>query len=165
MKNNMITSVTASVMLAFPVGFLLSKTFEGIGFWPMTAISAAIIFAITFPSVYLLNKSNTKRFEKAETEISDNIKFKTEGFVQKGVDKGTNAKLYFCEDKLILISLIERPYHSEIIMKNSIVNIDFDLIYVDIFTQDGDCYKITINYLAGLKEFLEADGWTEKRPG
>lgn len=161
MKNTLITTTTVSVFLAFPVGFVLSKAFDGIGFLPMTAISAVVIFVITFAAAYLLNKSNTERLKKAEAEISDNILFKAEGYVQNGL-KGNNAHIYISDDKIILISLDKKPYKYVAILKDCIKDIFFNSgIWVDIYTTDGECFKITINYAAGFKDFLDSHGWTK----
>lgn len=100
-----------------------------------------------------------KRYAKFEKEITSPIFYKANGNFKLHNTKIKNANIYFCDDRIVLISVEEKPYIVEEIQKSNIYRIQCDDIYFNINTSDGKFYIITMPDAKMVFDKLKEKDW------
>ncbi len=100
-----------------------------------------------------------KRYARFEKEITSPIFYKTNGNFILHNGKIKNANIYFCDDRIVLISVEEKPFVMEEILKSNIYMIQSDEIYFNINTSDGKFYIIKTPDAKLVFKMLKEKDW------
>lgn len=100
-----------------------------------------------------------KKYEKAKKSIGSEIKFETSAnfFAANGVK---NAKIYLCDDKIVMLSLEKKPYISDTLEKSNFFRYETDgIVKMTLYTKDGLAYSFSSSEIGTLTEKMREYGW------
>lgn len=106
------------------------------------AIISGILFALMFLAFWAVyEKIRGKRYAEAEKQITSPIIIKSNGNFNMG-RKVRNANIYLCSDKIVFVSLDEKPYALEEIPLDNIGKCEAGNIDLNIFLKSGKAFSV-----------------------
>lgn len=122
-------------------------------------IGGLFFYLVLFVFLIIHEKVMNKKYAEFEKKITSPVFHKTNGNFKLHNGKIKNANIYFCEDGIALISLDEKPYIMEEILRNNIYRIQSDDIHFSINTSDGKFYIITMPDAKKVFNTLKEKDW------
>ena len=160
----------AKVFLSAFTGFL----FGLIGFFVLLlldieqpfqlAMLSGLLFALLlFPVLIVYGNIMDKRYAKFEKEITSPIFYKTNGNFNLGNGKVKNGNVYFCEAGIVCVCLEEKPYTLDEILLQNIDHYTYTFSELNVFTNDGRLFVITVPRADEIIDLLMRKGWITPR--
>lgn len=152
--------LSAIIAIAFAIPTLIILLF----ILPEYALQISLIagcFAFILMSILLaINVALDKRkYAKFESKIKTPVFFKANGNFRFG-KKVRNGNVYFCEDGVIIIALLdEKPYIREALLLSDVEKLSVDGFSLLILMKDGTSYSATVSTAAELETSLAEHGW------
>ena len=152
--------LSAIIAIAFAIPTLIILLF----ILPEFALQISLIagcFAFILMSIFLaINVALDKRkYAKFESKIKTPVFFKANGNFIFG-KKVRNGNVYFCEDGVIIIALLdEKPYIREALLLSDVEKLSVDGFSLLILMKDGTSYSATVSTAAELETSLAKHGW------
>lgn len=126
----------------------------------MAVFSAAFVMLLMHIVLTVSEEHANKKYAAAEKQIKSPILYKVNGNFNLGY-KIKNGNIYFCEAGIVFISLDEKPYAYDEVLKTDIDGFEFDNIHLNIYTKDGRVYSLTIPNVDGILRELRNGSWLE----
>lgn len=162
--------MTAKVFLSAFTGFLFGLIccfvllFLGIDQpFQLAALSGLLFALLLFPVLVVYGNIMDKRYEKFEKEITSPIFYKTNGNFNLGNGKVKNGNIYFCEAGIVCVCLEDKPYTLDEIRLQNIDRYTYTLSQLNIYTNDGRLFIITVPKADELIDLLIRKGWITQR--
>ena len=128
------------------------------------AVISGLLFALLlFPVLVVYGNIMDKRFAKFEKEITSPIFYKTNGNFNLGNGKVKNGNIYFCEAGIVCVCLEEKPYTLDEILLQNIDRYTYSFSQLNIFTNDGRLFVITVPKADEIIDLLMRKGWITPR--
>ena len=128
------------------------------------AVLGGLLFALLlFPVLVVSGKIVDKRYAKFEKEITSPIFYKTNGNFNLGNGKVKNGNIYFCEAGIVCVCLEEKPYTLDEIRLQNIDHFTYTFSQLNIFTNDGRLFIITVPKADEIIDLLMRKGWITPR--
>ena len=128
------------------------------------AVMSGLLFALLlFPFLVVYEKIMVKRYEKFEKEITSPIFYKTNGNFNLGNGKVKNGNIYFCEAGIVCVCLDEKPYTLDEILLQDIDHYAYTYSRLNIYTNDGRLFVITVPKADEIIDLLMRKGWIMPR--
>lgn len=124
------------------------------------AVISGLLFALLlFPVLVVYGNIMDKRYAKFEKEITSPIFYKTNGNFNLGNGKVKNGNVYFCEDGIVCVCLEEKPYTLDEILLQNIDHYTYTFSQLNVFTNDGRLFVITVPKADEIIDLLIRKGW------
>ena len=124
------------------------------------AVISGLLFALLlFPVLIVYGNIMDKRYAKFEQEITSPIFYKTNGNFNLGNGKVKNGNVYFCEAGIVCVCLEEKPYTLDEILLQNIDHYTYTFSQLNIFTNDGRLFVITVPKADEIIDLLMRKGW------
>lgn len=162
MRAVIILSAIIGVTFAIPTYIVL------IFILPEYALQISLLaggFAFILMSIFLaihiaLDKM---KYAKFESKIKIPVFIKVNGNFRFG-KRVRNGKIYFCEEGVIIIALLdEKPYIRETLLRSDVEKLSIGGFLLRILMKDGTDYSATVLSAAELETSLAEKGWIENR--
>ena len=128
------------------------------------AVISGLLFALLlFPVLVVYGNIMDKRYAKFEKEITSPIFYKTNGNFNLGNGKVKNGNIYFCEAGIVCVCLEEKPYTLDEILLQNIDRYTYTFSQLNIFTNDGRLFVITVPKADEIIDLLMRKGWITPR--
>ena len=128
------------------------------------AVLNGLLFALLlFPVLVVYGNIMDKRYAKFEKEITSPIFYKTNGNFNLGNGKVKNGNVYFCEDGIVCVCLEEKPYTLDEILLQNIDHYTYTFTQLNVFTNDGRLFVITVPKADEIIDLLMRKGWITPR--
>jgi len=128
------------------------------------AVLSGLLFALLlFPVLVVYGNIMDKRYAKFEKEITSPIFYKTNGNFNLGNGKVKNGNVYFCETGIICVCLEEKPYTLDEILLQNIDHYTYTFSELNVFTNDGRLFVITVPRADEIIDLLMRKGWITPR--
>jgi len=128
------------------------------------AVLSGLLFALLLFSVLVVyGNIMDKRYAKFEKEITSPIFYKTNGNFNLGNGKVKNGNVYFCETGIICVCLEEKPYTLDEILLQNIDHYTYTFSELNVFTNDGRLFVITVPRADEIIDLLMRKGWITPR--
>ena len=128
------------------------------------AMLSGLLFALLlFPVLVVYGNIMDKRYAKFEKEITSPIFYKTNGNFTLGNTKVKNGNIYFCEAGIVCVSLEEKPYTLDEILLQNIDHYTYTFSELNVFTNDGRLFVITVPRADEIIDLLMRKGWITPR--
>ena len=128
------------------------------------AVLSGLLFALLlFPVLVVYGNIMDKRYAKFEKEITSPIFYKTNGNFNSGNGKVKNGNVYFCETGIICVCLEEKPYTLDEILLQNIDHYTYTFSELNVFTNDGRLFVITVPRADEIIDLLMRKGWITPR--
>lgn len=128
------------------------------------AVISGLLFALLlFPVLVVYGNIMDKRFAKFEKEITSPIFYKTNGNFNLGNGKVKNGNIYFCDAGIVCVCLEEKPYTLDEILLQNIDRYTYSFSQLNIFTNDGRLFVITVPKADEIIDLLMRKGWITPR--
>lgn len=129
----------------------------------LAALSGLLFALLLFPVLVVYGNIMDKRYAKFEKEISSPIFYKTNGNFNLGNGKVKNGNVYFCEAGIVCICLEEKPYTLDEILLQNIDHYTYTFSELNVFTNDGRLFVITVPRADEIIDLLIRKGWITPR--
>lgn len=117
---------------------------------------AFILMSISLAIHSVLDK---RKYAQFESKIKTPVFFKANGNFRFG-KKVRNGNVYFCEEGVIIISMLdEKPYIREVLLLSDVEKLSVDGFSLLILMKDGTSYSATVSTAAELETSLTEHGW------
>ena len=156
--------LSAIIGIAFAIPTLIILLF----ILPEYALQISLLagcFAFILMSIFLaIHVALDKRkYDRFESKIRIPVFCKVNGNFRVG-KKVRNGNVYFCEEGVIIIALLdEKPYIRETLLLSDVEKISVDGYSLLILMKDGKEYSATVPTAAELETSLAEKGWIENR--
>ena len=128
------------------------------------AVLSGLLFALLlFPVLVVYGNIMDKRYAKFEKEITSPIFYKTNGNFNLGNGKVKNGNVYFCEAGIVCVCLEEKPYTLDEIRLQDIDRYTYTFSELNVFTNDGRLFVITVPRADEIIDLLMRKGWITPR--
>ena len=128
------------------------------------AVICGLLFALLlFPVLVVYQHIMDKRYTKFEKEITSPIFYKTNGNFNLGNGKVKNGNVYFCEAGIVCVCLEEKPYTLDEILLQNINHYTYTFSELNVFTNDGRLFVITVPRADKIIDLLMRKGWITPR--
>lgn len=128
------------------------------------AVLSGLLFALLlFPVLVVYGNIMDKRYAKFEKEIASPIFYKTNGNFNLGNGKIKNGNIYFCEAGIVCVCLEEKPYTLDEILLQNIDYYTYTFSQLNVFTNDGRLFVITVPKADEIIDLLMRKGWIMPR--
>ena len=128
------------------------------------AVLSGLLFALLlFPVLVVYGNIMDKRYAKFEKEITSPIFYKTNGNFNLGNGKVKNGNIYFCEAGIVCVCLEEKPYTLDEILLQNIDHYTYTFSQLNIYTNDGKLFVITVPKADVIIDLLMRKGWITPR--
>ena len=128
------------------------------------AVLCGLLFALLlFPILVVYGNIMDKRYAKFEKEITSPIFYKTNGNFNLGNGKVKNGNVYFCETGIVCVCLEEKPYTLDEILLQNIDHYTYTFSELNVFTNDGRLFVITVPRADEIIDLLMRKGWITPR--
>ena len=122
-------------------------------------LSALLLFFVLIAYQNIMDK----RYAKFEKEITSPIFYKTNGNFNLGNGKVKNGNIYFCEAGIVCVCLEEKPYTLDEILLQNIDHYTYTFSQLNIYTNDGKLFVITVPKADVIIDLLMRKGWITPR--
>ena len=129
----------------------------------LAALSGLLFALLLFPVLVVYGNIMDKRYAKFEKEITSPIFYKTSGNFNLGNGKIKNGNIYFCEAGIVCVCLEEKPYTLDEILLQNIDHYTYTFTQLNIFTNDGRLFVITVPKTDEIIDILMRKGWITPR--
>ena len=129
----------------------------------LAALSGLLFALLLFPVLVVYGNIMDKRYAKFEKEITSPIFYKTNGNFNLGNGKVKNGNVYFCEDGIVCVCLEEKPYTLDEILLQNIDHYTYTFTQLNVFTNDGRLFVITVPKADEIIDLLMRKGWITPR--
>ena len=129
----------------------------------LAALSGLLFALLLFPVLVVYGNIMDKRYAKFEKEITSPIFYKTNGNFNLGNGKVKNGNVYFCEAGIICVCLEEKPYTLDEILLQDIDRYTYTFSQLNVFTNDGRLFVITVPRADEIIDLLMRKGWITPR--
>ena len=129
----------------------------------LAALSGLLFALLLFPVLVVYGNIMDKRYAKFEKEITSPIFYKTNGNFNLGNGKVKNGNVYFCEDGIVCVCLEEKPYTLDEILLQDIDRYTYTFSQLNVFTNDGRLFVITVPKADEIIDLLMRKGWIMPR--
>ena len=124
------------------------------------AVISGLLFALLlFPVLIVYGNIMDKRYTEFEKEITSPIFYKTNGNFNLGNGKVKNGNIYFCEAGIVCVCLEEKPYTLDEILLQNIDHYTYTFSQLNVFTNDGRLFVITVPKADEIIDLLIRKGW------
>ena len=124
------------------------------------AVISGLLFALLlFPVLIVYGNIMDKRYTEFEKEITSPIFYKTNGNFNLGNGKVKNGNIYFCESGIVCVCLEEKPYTLDEILLQNIDHYTYTFSQLNVFTNDGRLFVITVPKADEIIDLLIRKGW------
>jgi hypothetical protein len=127
------------------------------------ALSGLLFALLLFPVLVVYGNIMDKRYAKFEKEITSPIFYKTNGNFNLGNGKVKNGNVYFCEAGIVCVCLEEKPYTLDEILLQNIDHYTYTSSELNVFTNDGRLFVITVPRADEIIDLLMRKGWITPR--
>ena len=128
------------------------------------AVLCGLLFALLLvPILVVYGNIMDKRYAKFEKEITSPIFYKATGNFNLGNGKVKNGTIYFCEAGIVCVCLEEKPYTLDEILLQNIDHYTYTLSQLNVFTNDGRLFVITVPKADEIIDLLMRKGWITPR--
>ena len=128
------------------------------------AVLSGLLFALLlFPVLVVYGQIMDKRYAKFEKEITSPIFYKTNGNFDLGNGKIKNGNIYFCEAGIVCVCLEDKPYSLDEILLQNIDHYTYTFSQLNIYTNDGRLFVITVPKADEIIDLLIRKGWITPR--
>lgn len=158
MRAIILLSAMIGVMVAIPTLIIL------LFILPEYALQISLLagcFAFILMSIFLAIHSvlDKRKYAKFESKIKTPVFCKANGIFRFD-KKVRNGNVYFCEEGVIIISLLdEKPYIREVLLLSDVEKLSVEGFFLLILMKDGTSYSATISTAAELETSLAEHGW------
>ena len=129
----------------------------------LAALSGLLFALLLFPVLVVYGNIMDKRYAKFEKEITSPIFYKTSGNFNLGNGKIKNGNIYFCEAGIVCVCLEEKPYTLDEIRLQDIDRYTYTFSQLNVFTNDGRLFVITVPRADEIIDLLMRKGWITPR--
>ena len=129
----------------------------------LAALSGLLFALLLFPVLVVYGNIMDKRYAKFEKEITSPIFYKTNGNFNLGNGKVKNGNVYFCEAGIVCVCLDEKPYTLDEILLQDIDRYTYTFSQLNVFTNDGRLFVITVPKADEIIDLLMRKGWITPR--
>ena len=129
----------------------------------LAALSGLLFALLLFPVLVVYGNIMDKRYAKFEKEITSPIFYKTSGNFNLGNGKIKNGNIYFCEAGIVCVCLEEKPYTLDEIRLQDIDRYTYTFSQLNVFTNDGRLFVITVPKADEIIDLLMRKGWIMPR--
>jgi hypothetical protein len=129
----------------------------------LAALSGLLFALLLFPVLVVYGNIMDKRYAKFEKEITSPIFYKTSGNFNLGNGKIKNGNIYFCEAGIVCVCLEEKPYTLDEILLQNIDHYTYTFSELNVFTNDGRLFVITVPRADEIIDLLMQKGWITPR--
>ena len=129
----------------------------------LAALSGLLFALLLFPVLVVYGNIMDKRYAKFEKEITSPIFYKTNGNFNLGNGKVKNGNIYFCEAGIVCVCLEEKPYTLDEIRLQDIDRYTYTFSQLNVFTNDGRLFVITVPKADEIIDLLMRKGWIMPR--
>ena len=129
----------------------------------LAALSGLLSALLLFPVLVVYGNIMDKRYAKFEKEITSPIFYKTNGNFNLGNGKVKYGKVYFCEAGIVCVCLEEKPYTLDEILLQNIDHYTYTFSELNVFTNDGRLFVITVPSADEIIDLLMRKGWITPR--
>ena len=124
------------------------------------AVISGLLFALLlFPVLIVYGNIMDKRYTEFEKEITSPIFYKTNGNFNLGNGKVKNGNIYFCEAGIVCVCLEDKPYTLDEILLQNIDHYTYTFSQLNVFTNDGRLFVITVPKADEIIDLLMRKGW------
>ena len=128
------------------------------------AVISGLLFALLlFPVLIVYGNIMDKRYTEFEKEITSPVFYKTNGNFNLGNGKVKNGNIYFCEAGIVCVCLEEKPYTLDEILLQNIDHYTYTFSQLNVFTNDGRLFVITVPRADEIIDLLMRKGWITPR--
>ena len=155
-----------SAIIGFVFGlitYLVLRCIEESDALILAVISGLLVYLLLFPFLIIYGKVLDKRYAKFEQEITSPIFYKTNGNFNLGNGKVKNGNIYFCESGIVCVCLEEKPYTLDEILLQNIDHYTYTFTQLNVFTNDGRLFAITVPKADEIIDILIRKGWIAPR--
>ena len=155
-----------SAIIGFVFGlitYLVLRCIEESDALILAVISGLLVYLLLFPFLIIYGKVLDKRYAKFEQEITSPIFYKTNGNFNLGNGKVKNGNIYFCESGIVCVCLEEKPYTLDEILLQNIDHYTYTFTQLNVFTNDGRLFVITVPKADEIIDILMKKGWIAPR--
>ena len=129
----------------------------------LAALSGLLYALLLFSVLVVYGNIMDKRYAKFEKEITSPIFYKTNGNFNLGNGKVKNGNVYFCEAGIVCVYLEEKPYTLDEILLQDIDRYTYTFSQLNVFTNDGRLFVITVPRADEIIDLLMRKGWITPR--
>lgn len=129
----------------------------------LTVLSGLLFALLLFPVLVVYGQIMDKRYAKFEKEITSPIFYKTNGNFNLGNGEIKNGNIYFCEAGIVCVCLEDKPYSLDEILLQSIDHYTYTFSQLNIYTNDGRLFVITVPKADEIIDLLIRKGWITPR--
>lgn len=155
-----------SVFMGFLFGLLgyFALLLLGIDQSFQLAVISGLLFALLlFPVLIVYGNIMDKRYTEFEKEITSPVFYKTNGNFNLGNSKVKNGNIYFCEAGIVCVCLEDKPYTLDEILLQNIDHYTYTFSQLNVFTNDGRLFVITVPKADEIIDLLMRKGWIMPR--
>lgn len=127
----------------------------------LAAFSGLLFALLLFPVLGIYEVIVGRRYTKFEKDIVSPIFYQTGTLIALNKKTVRNGRVYFCETGIVIISLDEKPYLLEEILLQNIVKYHFDNIHLNIVTNDGRAFFLTLPNVQETLTALRKHNWIQ----
>ena len=128
------------------------------------AVISGLLFALLlFPVLIVYGNIMDKRYTEFEKEITSPVFYKTNGNFNLDNGKVKNGHIYFCEAGIVCVCLEEKPYTLDEILLQNIDHYTYTFSQLNVFTNDGRLFVITVPKADEIIDLLIRKGWIMPR--
>ena len=129
----------------------------------LAALSGLLFALLLFPVLVVYGNIMDNRYAKIEKEITSPIFYKTNGNFNLGNGKVKNGNVYFCEAGIGCVCLEEKTYTLDEILLQNIDHYSYTFSELNVFTNDGRLFVITVPRADEIIDLLMRIGWITPR--
>ncbi len=127
------------------------------------AFSGLLFALLLFPVLVFYGYIMDRRYAKFEQKITSPIFYKTNGNFNLGNGKIKNGNIYFCEAGIVCVCLDDKPYTLDEIRLQNIDRYTYNFSQLNIYTNDGRLFVITVPKADDIIDLLIRKGWITQR--
>ncbi len=155
-----------SAVLGVLFGLLGYYVFLQLGFdqpFQLASLTGLLFALLLILVLDVYGRIMDRRYAKFEKEITSPIFYRTNGNFNLGNGKVKNGNIYFCEAGIVCVCLEEKPYTLDEILLQNIDRYTYTFSQLNIFTNDGRLFVITVPKADEIIDLLMRKGWITPR--
>lgn len=122
-------------------------------------ISGLLFYLLLFPVLILYERAMQRKYAAFEKQITSPIFYRTNGNFHLSSGKIKNGNIYFCEAGIVCVCLEEKPHALDTILLQNIDRCILSLTQLNVYTNDGRLFIITVPKADELSGILIEKGW------
>lgn len=161
LKDDIQISLGGGALFGFAIYLIMLRVNQEL--WYLSIIAGVALAAILI--AYLLGYSRfvTKRYAKAIDALGYQVLFQTMGNFHTELGKRT-GHIYFCGDRIVLISLDKRPHMTIEILASEVESYEMPrVVQLNIQMKDGNYHTIHSGDIGILTSHMKKKRWAKKK--